>query len=74
MVSIIQGIMVIGGLILLIGSHVFFKGKPEMEQVVDKIVEQVVQSTTSVNLDLAGQAMDNVVDVIEDKVEQKDNK
>lgn len=74
MVSIIQGILVIGGLILLIGSHVFFKDKPEMEHVVDKIVEEVVQTTTSVNLDVAGQAMDNVVDVIEDKVEQKDNK
>jgi hypothetical protein len=74
MVSIIQGIMLIGGFILLLGSHIFFKSKPAVEQAIDKIVEEVVQTSTSVNLDPLVQTADSVIDEVEVGFEQKDSK
>lgn len=70
MFSIIQVVMVVGGVFLLLGSHLFFKNNPQEEAMVDEVVEQVVKTTTSFDLDEADKVMDALVDI----VEKKDNK
>lgn len=65
MAFLFQAIFIIGGVFALIGSHIFFKNKPAMEDTVDEIVEQVVKSQTSLDLSVANNTLDNLVDAVE---------
>lgn len=60
-----QIIFIIGGALALIGSHVFFKKRPVIENTIDNVIEKVVESTTSIDLSSANKTLDNLVDAVE---------
>lgn len=70
-----QIIFIIGGALALIGSHVFFKKRPVIENTIDHVIEKVVESTTSIDLSSANKTLDDLVDAVEIKIDdQNENK
>lgn len=66
-----QIIFIIGGALALIGSHVFFKKRPVIENTIDNVIEKVVESTTSIDLSSANKTLDNLVDAVEKNIDAK---
>lgn len=67
MLPLIQGLIVVGGLIIALGVHVFLSNKPTTEQAIETVIEEVVDTTTGVEIQPMEKTVDEVVDVFENK-------
>lgn len=75
MLLLLKAAFIIGGIFALISSHVLFKSKQQIENVVDKVIERVVEEETSFDLSAMNQTMDSLVDAAEMQiVPQEQNK
>ncbi len=70
MIPLLQGLIVLGGLIIALGAHVFLGNNPAEEQVAEEMAEEIVQVAT--HIDIA--PMEKVVDAVADVFDGKENK